>query len=88
VVFPDIKENYALTVEDGVMIYGKGKTLSNPDATVTLDRATLDQIALGTLKLGDLADSGKVKFDGDRKKFKEMLALFDKFDFWFTISEP
>jgi alkyl sulfatase BDS1-like metallo-beta-lactamase superfamily hydrolase len=88
VVFPDIKEHYTLTIEDGVMNYGKDKTLANADATVTLDRATLDDIALGKLKLGELADSGKVTFDGDRAKFRDMLALFDKFDFWFTISEP
>jgi alkyl sulfatase BDS1-like metallo-beta-lactamase superfamily hydrolase len=88
IIFPDIKENYALTVKNGVMNYGKGKSLAKPDATVTLDRATLDDIALGKLKLGDLADSGKVQFDGDRTKFKEMLGQFDKFDFWFTIAEP
>jgi len=88
VIFPDIKENYSLTVEDGVMNYGKGKTLQNADATITLDRTTLDDIALGKLKLGNLADSGQVKIDGDRQKFNDMLALFDKFDFWFTISEP
>ncbi|CDY77756.1 alkyl sulfatase [Caballeronia glathei] len=88
VIFPDIKENYSLTVEDGVMNYGKGKTLPNPDATITLDRSTLDDIALGKLKLGNLADSGQVKLEGNRQKFSDMLALFDKFDFWFTISEP
>ncbi|GAB2914032.1 alkyl sulfatase dimerization domain-containing protein [Paraburkholderia jirisanensis] len=88
VIFPDIKEHYSLTIEDGVMNYGKGKTLSNADATITLDRSTLDDIALGNLKLGNLADSGKVQFVGNRQKFKDMLALFDKFDFWFTISEP
>lgn len=88
VIFPDIKQNYSLTVEDGVMNYGKGKTLQNADATITLDRTTLDDIALGKLKLGNLADSGQVRIEGDRQKFSDMLALFDKFDFWFTICEP
>jgi alkyl sulfatase BDS1-like metallo-beta-lactamase superfamily hydrolase len=87
-IFRDTKENYALTVQNGVMNYGKGKTLSNPDATITLDRSTLDDIALGKLEVGNLADSGQVKFEGDRQKFKEMLGLLDKFDFWFPISEP
>lgn len=86
--FPDTKEKYTLTVKNGVMNYGKGKTLQNADANITLDRATLDDIALGKLKLGQLAESGKVTFDGNRDKFREMLGLFDKFDFWFTISEP
>jgi alkyl sulfatase BDS1-like metallo-beta-lactamase superfamily hydrolase len=81
-------EHYALTVKNGVLNYRRKKSLAQADATVTLDRATLDDIALGKLKLGDLADSGKVKFEGDQTKFKEMLGLFDKFDFWFTLAEP
>jgi len=88
VSFPDTKEKYALTVRNGVMNYGKDKVLENANANITLDRATLDDIALGKLKLGNLADSGKVTFDGDRAAFKQMLGLFDKFDFWFTIAEP
>ncbi|WP_432719824.1 MBL fold metallo-hydrolase [Jeongeupia wiesaeckerbachi] len=86
--FPDTKEKFVLTVKNGVMNYGKDKQLPKPDASITLDRSTLDDIALGKLKLGNLAESGQVKFDGNRAKFKEMLGLFDKFDFWFTIAEP
>lgn len=70
------------------MNYGKDKAFDKPDANITLNRSTLDDIALGKLKLGNLADSGQVQFDGNRDKFREMLGLFDKFDFWFTISEP
>jgi len=46
--------------------YGKGKTLQNADANITLDRDTLDDIALGKLKLRELTASGKVTFDGNR----------------------
>ncbi|MGB9096951.1 alkyl sulfatase dimerization domain-containing protein, partial [Erwinia sp.] len=87
-VFPDTNEKFILTVENGVMNYSKDKQMDKPDGTVTLDRSTLDDIALGKLKLGNLADSGEVKIDGDKAKFKEMLGNFDKFDFWFTIAEP
>ncbi|WP_201799978.1 alkyl/aryl-sulfatase [Andreprevotia sp. IGB-42] len=86
--FPDIKEEYVLTVKNGVMNYSKGKQLDKADGTVTLDRSTLNDIALGKLKLGNLADSGEVKIEGDKAKFREMLGNFDKFDFWFTIAEP
>lgn len=87
-VFPDTKENFSLTVKNGVMTGTKDRKLEKPDATLTLDRATLNDIALGKLKMDDVPSSGKVKFDGDRAKFQEMLALLDKFDFWFTIAEP
>ncbi|SAL28903.1 beta-lactamase domain-containing protein [Caballeronia arvi] len=86
--FPDTKEQYVLTVKNGVMNYRKNKQLDKADGTVTLNRTTLDDIALGKIKLGNLAESGQVKIDGDSAKFKEMLGNFDKFDFWFTIAEP
>ncbi|MDR5766140.1 MULTISPECIES: alkyl/aryl-sulfatase [unclassified Caballeronia] len=86
--FPDTKEQYVLTVKNGVMNYRKNKQLDKADGTVTLNRATLDDIALGKIKLGNLAESGQVKIDGDSAKFKDMLGNFDKFDFWFTIAEP
>ncbi|GAB7125925.1 alkyl sulfatase dimerization domain-containing protein [Silvimonas sp. JCM 19000] len=87
-VFPDINAKYVLTVKNGVMNYSKDKQLDKADGTVTLNRSTLDDIALGKLKLGNLAESGDVKIEGDAAKFKDMLGNFDKFDFWFTIAEP
>lgn len=87
-IFPDTHEKFILTVKNGVMNYSKDKQLDKPDGTVTLKRTTLDDIALGKLKLGNLSDSGEVTIEGDKAKFKEMLGNFDKFDFWFTIAEP
>lgn len=86
--FPDINAKYVLTVKNGVMNYSKDKQLDQADGTVTLNRTTLDDIALGKLKLGNLSESGEVTIDGDKAKFKEMLTHVDQFDFWFTISEP
>ncbi|WP_448646678.1 alkyl/aryl-sulfatase [Pseudomonas mohnii] len=86
--FPDTHAKYILTIANGVMNYRKDKQLDKADGTVTLNRTTLDDIALGKLKLGNLSESGEVTIDGDKAKFKEMLTNFDKFDFWFTISEP
>ncbi|MDN0083919.1 alkyl sulfatase dimerization domain-containing protein [Crenobacter sp. SG2305] len=86
--FPDIKTEYVLTVKNGVMNYSKGKQMDKADGTVTLNRSTLDDIAMGKLKLGNLTESGDVTITGDKAKFKEMLSNFDKFDFWFAIAEP
>jgi alkyl sulfatase BDS1-like metallo-beta-lactamase superfamily hydrolase len=87
-VFPDTNEKFILTVKNGVMNYTKDKQLDKPEGTVTLNRTTLDKIALGTLTLGNLTESGEVKIDGNKEKFKEMLGNVDPFDFWFTIAEP
>ena len=86
--FPDTHAKYVLTVQNGVMNYSKDKQWDKADGTVTLNRTTLDDIALGKLKLGNLSESGEVTIDGDKAKFKEMLTNFDTFDFWFTLSEP
>ncbi len=80
--------NTCSRLKNGVMNYSKDKQLDKADGTVTLNRSTLDDIALGKLKLGNLAESGDVKIEGDAAKFKDMLGNFDKFDFWFTIAEP
>ena len=88
IAFPDIHERYWLTVSNGVLNYAKGVEGKDVDASITLDRSTLDDVALGKLKLTDLASSGKVQTTGHPEKFREMLSYFDRFDFWFTIAEP
>ncbi|GGP22620.1 MULTISPECIES: alkyl/aryl-sulfatase [Silvimonas] len=88
-IFPDTKEKFTLYAENGVLGYGKDKQYpSGADATITLNRSTLDKIALGQLKLGNLSETGEVKFDGDKAKFNELVTYFDKFDFWFPIAAP
>ncbi|HTJ94370.1 MAG TPA: alkyl sulfatase dimerization domain-containing protein [Pararobbsia sp.] len=88
VSFPDSHETYVLTVSNGVLNYEKGVERQDVDATIALDRATLDEVALGKIHLADLASNGKVKTSGHPEKFHEMLSYFDRFDFWFTIAEP
>ena len=55
---------------------------------VTLDRKTLNEIVLGTTTLEKETTAGKVKIEGDEKKLGELVALLDKFDFWFNIVTP
>lgn len=87
-ILPDVKKQFALTVRNGVMNYVEGRPLEHADGTITFDKSTLDDIALGNVKLQQLSETGKVKFDGDKAKFREMLGMFDKFDYWFSIAEP
>ena len=89
-IFPDTQEKFVLTMQNGVLNYNKDVQLPEDkvDGTVTLNRTTLDDIALGKLKLGNLTESGEVTIDKNKDKFKAMLDNFDKFDFWFTIAEP
>lgn len=86
-IFPDVGEKYTLTVKNGVMNYLPG-TAEKVDSTITLDRKTLDKVALGELTLDELLESGQAQIDGQKGKFKEMLSYMDNFYFWFPISEP
>ncbi|MEN3222685.1 alkyl sulfatase dimerization domain-containing protein [Mycolicibacterium porcinum] len=85
--FKDINKEYGLTVENAVLNYAAAP-VPNADATVTLDKATLDDIQLGNIKLEDAITQNKVTIDGNRGSFDEFLGLLDTFPFWFNIVTP
>jgi alkyl sulfatase BDS1-like metallo-beta-lactamase superfamily hydrolase len=58
------------------------------DATVRIDRATLNEIVVGRTTLEKEITAGKVKVDGDAPKFGKLVALLDKVGFWFNIVTP
>nr|MDT0524659.1 alkyl sulfatase C-terminal domain-containing protein [Streptomyces sp. DSM 41633] len=51
--FKDINKKYGLTVENGVLNYAADAPVPNANVSVTLDKATLDDIQLGNVKLDD-----------------------------------
>ena len=58
------------------------------DATVRIDRATLNEIVLDRTTLEKEITAGKVKVDGDAAKLGDLVALLDKFGLWFNIVTP
>jgi len=87
-IFPDLNESYLIKVKNGVFNYEVGTHKDNVDGTITLNKTTLNDIALGKLKLGQLTEKDGVSIEGDKDKLKELLSKFDSFDFWFPISTP
>ncbi|OLP01719.1 hypothetical protein BVU76_13455 [Mycolicibacterium porcinum] len=85
--FKDINKQYGLTVENAVLNYAPAP-VPNANVTVTLDKATLDDIQLGSLKLEDAISQNKVTIDGNRASFDEFMGLLDTFPFWFNIVTP
>lgn len=85
--FKDINKQYGLTVENAVLNYAPAP-VPNANVTVTLDKATLDDIQLGNLKLEDAISQNKVTIDGNRASFDEFMGLLDTFPFWFNIVTP
>ncbi len=86
--FPDIGEQYALTLQNSHLSYLKGRQHDQADAGFSMQRGTLDQIMLQQTTLAAAAEAGKVQIEGDPQKFGELMALMDNFEFWFDIVTP
>lgn len=64
--FTQLKKQYVLTVENGVLNYGSAP-IPNADASLKLTKATMNQIQLGKLKLNDGIDQNRVTLEGNRQ---------------------
>ncbi len=85
---PDTKQKYLLVVQYGVLQYHKDQQATDADVSLTLDRATLNEVIAGKLKVEQGVTGGKIKLDGDPKKFEEFTGLLDSFDPWYQVVMP
>lgn len=79
---------YLVELENGVLNNTAGIQAEKPDATISLDRATLDEIVLGGSTLDKAVADGKVKISGDGAKLGQLMSMLDNFEFWFNIVTP
>ncbi|BBQ88539.1 hypothetical protein WP3W18E06_16670 [Raoultella ornithinolytica] len=79
---------YKLELENGVLNHTANAEAKDADATIVLDRATLNKIILKEETLKQAEDKGEVKVTGNGEKLNEMLGYMDKFEFWFNIVTP
>jgi alkyl sulfatase BDS1-like metallo-beta-lactamase superfamily hydrolase len=86
--FPDTKDKYLLVVQYGVLQYHKDQLADDANVSLTLDRATLNDIIGGKLKVEQGITNGKIKLDGEPKKFEEFVGLLDTFDPWYQVVMP
>jgi len=87
-VFPDTKDRYVLALENGALSHTPNAQVKDADATVTMPRTVLNNIVLGETTLDKEIESGKVTVQGKKESLPELVALLDKFDFWFNIVTP
>ena len=71
-VTPDNGEKYLVELSNATLTNIKGQQAKNPDLTITLNRADLNQVMMGSASFDDLIKAGKAKFDGDRKPFDQL----------------
>jgi alkyl sulfatase BDS1-like metallo-beta-lactamase superfamily hydrolase len=87
-VFADLGQRYTLTLRNGVLTHRNDQLAAQADLTVTLDKATLDQISLRKLDFPTAVKQGAIKLDGDGKKLGEFLGMIDSFKPQFNIVTP
>jgi alkyl sulfatase BDS1-like metallo-beta-lactamase superfamily hydrolase len=87
-VFPDLGRPYVLNLENSALTYLADRRSERADATVTLDRATLDRLILRETTLADAAQSGLASIEGDAAKVAELFSLLDDFALMFEVVEP
>jgi alkyl sulfatase BDS1-like metallo-beta-lactamase superfamily hydrolase len=86
--FADTGEKYILELENGTLNHVAGRQAKDADAMVSLTRARLNDILLGDTTFKKEMDAGNVKVAGNAQAFEDLLAMLDKFDFWFNIVTP
>ncbi|QMN53895.1 MBL fold metallo-hydrolase [Citrobacter freundii] len=79
---------YKLELENGVLNHSADAQASNADASITLNRATLNKIILKEESLKQAEEKGDVQISGNQAKLDEFLGYLDSFDFWFNIVTP
>jgi len=86
--FTDTGEKYVLTLSNSALTYAAGRQAPNADATITLSRATLDDVTLGKTTFTQALESGKATIVGDTAKLGELMGLLDDFEPMFNIVTP
>lgn len=85
--FTDPDQAYNLTLRNGVLTHRAGL---NPkaDASLSMNKATLEQISLKQLDFPTAMQKGLIKVEGNGKKIAELLGTLDSFSPQFNIVTP
>jgi alkyl sulfatase BDS1-like metallo-beta-lactamase superfamily hydrolase len=81
-------EEHSLTVRNGVLSHRSGRHDPAADARLLIERRALDELLLKTADAGELAESGRLRVEGDGTKLGELLSLLDEPDPGFAIVTP
>lgn len=84
----DKNQQYAIQIENAVLIYTPKKQFQNADATLSLTRNTFDALTLKQKNLMQAIAEADIKLAGSKDKLDEFMSLFDTFPPMFTIVTP
>jgi alkyl sulfatase BDS1-like metallo-beta-lactamase superfamily hydrolase len=87
-VTTDPDEQHSITVRNGVLSHRPGRHDPDADASLVVEREALNQLLLKTADIGELAESGRLRVEGDGAKLGELLGLLDEPAPGFAIVTP
>jgi alkyl sulfatase BDS1-like metallo-beta-lactamase superfamily hydrolase len=87
-VFSDLDRCYTANLENCALTCLADRRSEAADATVTLERATLNRVVLRELTFADAVERELVRVDGDASKVAALFALLDDFSLMFEVLEP
>ncbi|MFI5353360.1 MAG: alkyl sulfatase C-terminal domain-containing protein, partial [Candidatus Binatales bacterium] len=86
--FTDTKQDYVLNLENSALTCVPDMQADNADATLTLTRATLDEISLRKTTFEAALQSAQIAVTGKGEKLAELLEMLDTFPIRFPVVEP
>ena len=86
--FPDLQQDYALTVRNGVLTHLADHRHAGPDAEVRMQKADLDRVGLGEISLEQALKDGLIQVSGDGGRVSELFLMLDRFEPGFNIVTP
>lgn len=86
--FTDTGQNFVLSLDNSTLNHQADAQAANADATLTLTRATLDEISLQRTTIPAAMQAGQIGVTGQREKVAELLGLLETFPNMFPLVEP
>jgi len=84
----DTSEHLVLNLENCALTHLSGSQDANADATLTLDRQTLEELVLQSTTIGEAIAAKKVRATGNAAVFQQLMDLMDRYEHVFEIIEP
>jgi alkyl sulfatase BDS1-like metallo-beta-lactamase superfamily hydrolase len=81
-------EQHAITVRNGVLRHRPGSHDPPAETALVVEREALNQLLLKAAEIGELAESGRLRVEGDGVKLGELLGLLDEPNPGFAIVTP
>jgi alkyl sulfatase BDS1-like metallo-beta-lactamase superfamily hydrolase len=88
IAFTDTDDQVVLFLANAALNHSLGRQDPAADATLTMTRASLNDIILGASTFDQSISSGAIGLNGDASAVHELLGLLDTFEFWFNIVTP